>query len=687
MDSEAIARRIEEVGLYVSSANFPNIFPDGSGDSTAGISAAIATVPENGTAILAPGTYNLSGPLNAGRGNIRLVGYGATLVQNAKAPVVAVSPSWATAVGVTAIALVDEPSSNPGEPATTQVHRITTAGNSDLREGDVFKIVADDVIDDARSQSGDVASRIGEYAVVKRISGTTLYTVGRLRESYATNIRLVAVPKDSFEFRGFTVQTSDVGLSTSGGYGVLIQLAGLFRPIVADVKCPRAGGPVISLQGCYNYLVDSVDIGYAVNNTGTTPNQLGYGVIDQCGTGGIVQNSSMRFVRHAYTDDTPRIAANTKEYVNHGRSYANKIINCHSTGTSGSAFDTHHASESIRFANCSASSGGAGAAGFALRGKAHMVSDCRADWMDIGVMVHTEGEKGGRSWGHVITNVTLVNIVKTALFVTVNPTGHTDVGKRYTSPNAYVDGLVVTNSRWGIDCTNAMLDVRNMRFTSSAGVTGVTYAVVRNKNSDVTVSDAVFDFTLNEAGSIQYCYSSQLTGGQPSMNRLTLRNVGLKQSQSAAVRADRFITGGGQEVTLDDVVFDYPFRIMPGTYEGNSSLKWRCRYDPTIARSDLSSAFHYFEGTVNGALTSVWASEDDNITIQLKPTGAQVLAPFLPGRRRAQRLNIFAVGTGSSTIAHGTATRTRNIGSQPVLLTQDKVVSYFWEGSLWRQLP
>lgn len=684
VDADAAVARVEELAVFISADNFEGIYPDGSQDSTAGLVAAINSVPAYGTAVIAPGTYAVTGPINSNRANIRLFGYGATLVQSAKSPVIAASGRWGTPYSITRLVVVDEPSNDPSAGVGKSV-KMTVQGTPAWRAGEIIKIVSDDPIPEARTPTDNTASRLGEYVVIKRTNGQTAYTVGLLREAFVTNIRGVSVPTDWIEIEGFTLRTADAGLNIGGGFGPLITLTGMFRPRLSNLRCPQAGAAVLQFNGCFAYMVDGIDIGYAANNTQSIPYQLGYGVYDNSSSYGAIQNSTFRYLRHSYTDDTPRLPPGTNEFWNLGRTYSTTVTNCHSIGTSGTAFDTHHASEQSQFFRCSAVNGGAGAAAFGLRGKRHTVSHCRAEGMEIGVSVFTEADRGGRSWGHRISEVRLINIAKTALHLNINPTGHPNANTRDPETNAFVDRVAIDNARWAIDAVNARVEVAGTTVRLGTGSTGETYAIIRNRNSAIAMTDSRIDLRANTNGAIQFCWGAALS--IPGVyNEVILRRLTVQQSQSAAERADRFFIGDSIQATMDNVVFDFPLRIMPGTVSGNTSVIWRNEYSPPIARSDLSSAFHYFEGDVTTPLTTVWLSGDPHITVQLKPsTTGMTLAAFGAGRTRAQRLTLFSTGSGSVVVNHGSASRTRNLTLAPVILGTDATASYFWDGSVWRQ--
>jgi hypothetical protein len=387
-----LAERINQIAVHASPDRFPGIDPTGATSSSDALKAAIKTVPKGGSFIIPPGDYIIDDNIANAQFNISIYGYGAKLIQNTAGKSVFVLDSKIP--NFTSVSSIGTYKSSGSASSTfeTDLPVLNTAVATGWKKGDLVKVYSDDEIPEARPGTDGKASRFGEFAVVAYTQGNKVFLVGSLREKYTTkNVRVALVPKDTIRIYGLEIETKQAGIDKTGGYGALFVLKGLYKPIIKDVRCAQAGNQVIQFVGVYAYLVDNLDIGFAENKALTSPQQLGYGVLDNSSSFGVIQNSNMRFVRHAYTDDTPRVAANDNTNIAYyGRTFGTKIINCNSLGTSAHSWDTHHSSEGVMFISCSASNGGPGAAGFGLRGKNHTVIDGRINNMYTGVSVYTE---------------------------------------------------------------------------------------------------------------------------------------------------------------------------------------------------------------------------------------------------------------------------------------------------------
>lgn len=682
--------RINEIAVYISAANFPDIYPGTTQDSGPGIRSAIATVPVGGTAIFAPGTYRINtGSVNNGKKDITLSGYGVTFIQGSKAPLFSASVSTkeqGTIYRVNTLTQVIEPGTgqvdSPGRKA-----KLTTDVSTGFKSGQLVKVFSNDVNPDARTQVEAIASRLGEYAVVEQGSGKTFFLTGKLRETYNTqnNVRVVAAPTASIRLEGFEV-ISDTPALTGEGYGALIQLAGLHRPTLRDIRCSQASNQVIQVVGCFGYLIDNLDVGYAVNKPLDSPAKLGYAVLDNSGFMGTVRNSNMRFIRHAYTDDTSRIAADEPSIIHYGRTFGTKIISCHALGTGSTSFDTHQASEAVEFIACTAVNGGPGMSGFQLRGKKHSVIDCKSIGMHHGLTVITESAKGGESYGHLVQNFSAIDCFAAALSVTVHPDGHPLAGQRQKMRTLFVDGLYAENCRHMLYASNAVVEVKNFEFQATEGVDGEEQFFVRTTNSETTVENGTVDFRKNLRGVPRYLVVSLATPENPAIT--TMRNVRVKHNADVAKRASRFMGGANHKVTLKNVSWDYSFAAMPGDFGPGSSLNWTCEYSESDPRSDLSSSFYYYaEDAIGKDLTSVWAADEKEVLVQIQPKGKNVtFKPFPKGRVRGMKVSFWSAGAGTATILNGTAANTGNINAENRVLQVGNRVTYQWDGTRWREI-
>lgn len=687
LDAEAILVRINEISVYISAKNFPNIDPTGVEDSTKGIRAAMGGIAEGSTVIFAPGRYKMvSGSVNAGKKNITISGYGVTFVQAGQTSLFTVQAEvseWGTAFPVTIMKEVVEAGANDST-STGRKMKVTTATRTGFKRGQLVKIISDDENTDAATRAGTGVSRLGEYAVVESGDYSTIYLTGRLRETYTNNIRILAVPTSTIRLQGFEVVTENV----DANYGGLITLTGLYRPVVKDIRCSQAGNQVVQVNGCFGYLIDNLDVGYAVNRPAPAvgAQQLGYAVLDNSGFMGVIQNSNMRFVRHAYTDDTARTQPGEAKYHHYGRSYGNKIINCHSLGTSGTAFDTHHGSEGIEFIECTANGGGPTAPGFALRGKRHRLVNCKAVNMHMGLHIFTEDGKGGESYGHIVENFTAMDCFTSAVSVNIRPDGHPLVGVRVTEQSVYIDGLIAINCRMMVYSSNAFVHVKGFNFVASEGTDNAETAILRTMNSYVTLESGLVDYTKNVRGNLQYIIAGSGTDENPVLTELY--DIRVKHTTAIADRAPKFLAGGRHKVKTRNVTFDAPFTgTMPGDFVKGSSLRWSVDYTEGVSRSDLDSTFYYYsDESIGKELLSVWCAEERDILIQINPkAGNYTFLPFPAGRMRGQKLTFWSNGSGTAKILNGTATNVANINSEDRIINMNNMVVYMWDGFRWRE--
>ncbi len=221
--------------------------------------------------------------------------------------------------------------------------RLTLGSSPDWERGDVVKVFADDEIAEARQESGN-KSRVGEFMVVDGVSQNSVSLVGRLNSSYTSNVRVARIVNAPVRFEGFRIDTDSAGISAGWG-GTTIVISALIRPVLRDLHVRIASAAAILMRGCYAYDVENVLIDRAVND----PNSglYGYGLLDNSSAYGTVRNLHARRVRHAYTDDTPRISANSSAVL-YGATYGTRVIDSVCHGASGAALIPTRARSSSR---------------------------------------------------------------------------------------------------------------------------------------------------------------------------------------------------------------------------------------------------------------------------------------------------------------------------------------------------
>ncbi|QDH93511.1 minor tail protein [Gordonia phage Verity] len=299
----------------------------GVSDSAAGVRAALAATPEGGTLLL-PGTIRLSSGVAVTNRSVTIQVEG-TVNSDAGVAPFTFSASPETIYPVSALVAT----TITNETGVTQAAlSLTLASTPPWKRGDAVKLFADDEVPGARLGDGVIESRFGQYHVVQSVSGTTVVLIGSLRDPCTMNVRVTRMPRHAVALTGSGV---------FGQIGIPITFRHLRAPQI-KARILGSGGQGILLQGCYQPRAQ-VSIDDAPDN-GTV---VGYGLIDNSGANGVFDIHASR-VRHAYTDDTPRIAAGSTEVWKYGRSFAHRVAGS-AAGTSNTAWDTHAASEGVHF--------------------------------------------------------------------------------------------------------------------------------------------------------------------------------------------------------------------------------------------------------------------------------------------------------------------------------------------------
>lgn len=608
--------------VSISSKEFPELDPRGKRECSNALAAALATVPEGWEAVIAPGAYRVSNPINGDRSDLNLSGFGVTLIQDGASPVISATTAWGDPIGV---------SSLTSSAAST---RLELESEVKWPPGTLIKLISDDPIPGARAAQNGRVARSGEFAVVARSEGSTVDLVSAVREKYTRNIRVLEVSRRTTVIRGFTVETASEPAAAIGA--PLIFLSGAFAPLVEDIRCKNAVGPVVHLNSCFGFTVNRLDVSFAANNA---PHQLGYGVLDNCSEFGSVMNSTVRFARHAYTDDTPPLAAGSWNPHRFGRSYANTITDCRAVAPSEAGFSTHHASEATRFSGCVVSSGGSAIAGFSLRGRNHVVDGGAALRVGIAVRAFTESTRGGESFGHTVVGLTAHDIADAAIALDINPKGHPRAGQRETRTVLTAVGLVMDAGMTGIRATNATADLRASRVDLLP--TGDGAALVRSDNSVVVVRDSAMSADTSSAW-------APITASDPSSSspsRTEFRNVVLDVGPATAAAAGSVVQGSAQEIVFESVTLGASFPDMLGALLPSSQLSWRCRTadGQTIAET---SAGQRLTGDISSAISGVWTSTDPHLTIECNTPGRRQSITLQPPQVSYQAITLICTGQG-----------------------------------------
>lgn len=671
---------LDQIAVVAAAERFPGVDPTGNADSSAGLQAAINATPDGGSLVVPAGRYAVSTALfpKLGR-SITIVGYGAVLVQSSSKPVVSLTGTYSPALSVTALST----STTTGYGPQT---KLTLASAPGWTPGDVIKVVSDDVIPEGRPGPGDGAeSRLGEFAVVQRVNGRTVYLNGLLREDYRANVRSCLTSSQSIRLVGlaFDVAATRIGLTN----GPLIYLSKLRGPEIRDVKIRRAEGVALQLASCIAYVVSNMGVDYAADNSSN--GQYGYGVLDNACAHGTVIGGVFRHVRHAYTDDTPRVQANS-DPGGYGRTFDTLVSGVSAVMTTNTAFDTHHCSLAVTFAQCSATGGrsqGEGQYGFQLRGRDHRVVNCSVMSTEGGVQVMTE-QSGGQSRGHLVTDLVVSNTAGPALRTSIRQPGHPDAGKRDVR-TLDVHDIIAENTGPLLISANADVRISGALYAASAGSAGTNVHGIYAENSLVELNDSRLDFTSNSAGTPRVIASGEIPGSQPGTQETSLSEVVVKANSDVVARTWAPISGPLHLVRARGLRFTYPFAMMPG--EGlaeGSQVQWTCDEVSEVDSDWLSSAVHLFgNSTLPATLDRLNRSPDPILYLRGSST-VVLVSPALPtGAWAGQRLTIHYTDSRTLTIRHGSAFRTSLSQKADRVLTPDETLHLLWTGSVWREVP
>lgn len=641
---------------------------------------ALSDAPAGSTLLLPPGRTSRVSSSAVRTSPIVIKGQGATLVPDFDGNLFSLSADYGTPVGVTAIATASFAEVG-GATAPTSVLTLATA--QPWRPGDVVKVVADDAIPEARPGSGTgvdaIASRIGEFAVVRAVAGTSVTLGGLLRETYLTNPRAVLVPRQTSELHDLVIDSPN--FETSAYTNALIVASRLRNPLISNLIVRGAPATVLLLKSCLGYTVRRSSILFARNN----PNggQFGYGINDNACSFGNVEQLLFGYGRHAFTDDTPRIVANSADLTNYGRSYS-ATVQGHAIGTSAQAWDSHAAGEGHKF-RVSASNIASGYA-VQLRGRNHEVEvtaeQCR------GALAVFEESAGGLTYGIQATKIIARGCSESAIKVNLAPTGHpiTPGARRTDHVALTVSGKVISRDTPRVlDVANGVVEVSDVRARAVAVQPAEFPELILNTNSVIRGKNWRLDVTSNTANEPTPVRTAT---GAPTPCEYDLDGFEVVASADSATRVVDTFTGPNSIVLkLRRGVLSHRFagQIL-GSYDLAAS--W---VDFMIRGSDSTSCYLFKAASAFGGtavLPEVASIADPIIYCQASLAGASVnLGTLTAGRRRGQLLIISVTATGTLTIANGSTTKTMTAsGAQEVITGAGAQVVFVWDGTNWREL-
>lgn len=670
---------LDAIAVVATSDRFPGVDLTGTTDSTAALQAAVDATPDGSVMLIPAGTYLVAGPIAPKSGkSITISGYGAKIVATTSKSAFSLRGEYGATVSIAAVEerTIAYPS---GVSALTSV--LVTSGAPDWQAGDVLKLVADDLIPEARPGG----RRIGEFVVVDAVEGGSTRLSGRVREVYQTNIRAARVSTQTMTIVGVTLETAADRMSAVNE--ALISFSRLTSPQVIDVHCTRSGGQVVRFSSCFGYLAKDIRVDYARDDNAA--GAYGYGVLDNSCSFGLVVGGLFRHVRHAYTDDTQVSDPGSADLAPYGRTYGTIVANVQVLMGTAAGFSTHHASESVTFSACSVTGGipqGGASVGYELRGKENRVIGCVATQLTDGVLVRTESV-GGESRGHMISDFRADRLSGAAVRFEIHPGGHPAQNARDGEVNAWIEGLRAVRSMRLIFVENAVVAIQDAFYMAPAGSAGQSVEAIFARNSEIRARDIVLDYTTNTAGLPRPFITGGSSGRSPGGQVTELTNFEVRISVEAAARA-YFAFGGAENLILArDLRFSNPFQSMPGQSHPDTNWQWRVDPRPGVPRSDLSSAYYFYKSTdLKNVLPEVMKSADDRVTIDINAENKKITVLNIPpGRRRGQEWVFVQSTGGETTFVHGTEAGTSLKSSLNRVLWKGRRLELTWDGSLWRE--
>lgn len=661
------AETVDQIAVVATPERFPGLDPSGAGDSAPALKAAIAACPDGGTVIVPAGTYRLASTLSNEGKSISLIGHEATLVRaHPTSSAVLLTGVYDDPIRVTSISPVSVELGGGQQPGV----QLAMSSATGWSRGDVVKVFADDEIPEVRQDSSN-KSRVGDFMVVDRTSGNSAILVGTPNGKFTSNIRAARLRDVPVRFEGFRVDTDANGVNAGWG-GTTIVLSALMRPAVRDIHVRVSTATAILMRGCYAYDIENVQIDRAVDNP--SAGQFGYGILDNSSAYGVVRNLHARRVRHAYSDDTPRIAANSS-VVLYGATYGTRVIDSVCHGASAAAFDTHSCSEFVTFDNCIAVDS---REGFSLRGRKHVVKSCAAVRCTTGAQVITESSGADASWGHRITDFHGDGLTGTGIrIIPRTSSSHSQYNRRETR-DVLLRNITLRGSAMPfLQANNIVLDVDGFHATAREQVDDVANGAILS-NSVVRARDWTIDLQNVTSGSSLRGFQSRQSG------EMVADGIELRWRDGDAARVQGVAVGESSvTVTVRNVRLSEPLATPSVGFARGSTIDW-------TAKTQASRLITRRQDEVSNSETVrlIYRAGDPQIILLCTVTDGRTVPALVASAVPGQILYVVNSGESSATVTvrHGAAYLTSLRGGANRRMTPNSMMSLVWTGRIWQQL-
>ena len=412
-------------GDYVSVKDFGAV-GDGVADDTTAIQDAINSGAKHLTFL--PGTYKLSGTINI-TSELHVFAKGAKFIQTVNQQVFDFD--------VTSLANVYDLGSDYKiypEVGYDTISLSSTPSSGVIKPGDAIKIVSKAVDRCQRDQGTDSSLyRVGEWATVKSVSGSTITLTMPLKEvkgvdpvsasgeesiinSYDLTYepKVIVLPRISMSWIGGEVAFED-NHDNDGWKQPVFRCSGYTNPKLSEIVITRGYQSGINLTGTVHAVIKDCSISNLTNNT--SQGQYGYGVSNAGTFKTLVEGCTFTNTRHGFTTSSRRYewsnSTTNSEYLAGGRDQSAIVVNCHGSGGYGGSapFDTHMCAQDTTFNNCVVDGA---ESGFHIRGRNVTVSNCKTfNVNNNGIYAFTEygsTSNSGDAWANDKNHMSSVRI-------------------------------------------------------------------------------------------------------------------------------------------------------------------------------------------------------------------------------------------------------------------------------------
>lgn len=650
---------VDMATLVATADRFPGLDPTGTAGSTAALQAAVDATPDGAMLVIPAGTYLLPTPVLVTDRAITVWAYGCTFNATEEPFKFRTTPgSLANVTSIASVTITNDASSQPGTTLTLDTARAWVVG-------DIVKIVSDDIVEGGRAGDGTLESRNGQFLVVDSVAGNDVTCAGVLRDTYTANVRAARIPTKTSHLHGGSFTQ---GLPTT--------FYGMVGPLAADHHVVDSGAVGISFVGCYAHRTT----GLKIDHCDDVPSQgkYGYGIADISSSHGVHIAPVVQRARHAYTDDTKRIAAGSVDIEYYGRSFSTKVINGVGRSCTNTVWDTHACSENTQFIDCD---GIDSPTLFGLRGRRHKARgraiSCGMSWQ-----VFSESAGSNDSWGHDIEVETIRPQGSGTVGRLLLNHGASDpkVGIRETRPTTVRMNVREMTANC-IEVTNGTLLIERLSVTAAATLNDAS-TVVKGVNADIRSSTPIrLDYNANTAGAGIKGFDVDAT------SRLDIAGLAWNWPSGMTARIDRILTcpAEGPTIRIVDAVLAALPAVLSSFMPVTGVFDWRL-----FSGAD-NSGWLLATGTQLADVS--WMSQiarsiKDTMYVRASVSGgSRTLAALPPGAFLGQQLVIFVAAAGGNTLTinHGTAAKTSLVGSVAKVLGGLGTCQLFWDGSNWTE--